>query len=108
MSRAEHPESGIDQHREWRSHEWSEKDCQCYVGPIYRPRPVRARVRPIRRERCLRADSLRPTGCLEGLWQCGSCPDTHTVLVCDECRPHHDADSTTDRGAILVWFSAQL
>ena len=36
-------------------------------------------------------------------WQCGGCPETHTVQVCDACRTAHDADAATGLGAVIDW-----
>lgn len=109
MTPAEQPKSDVDQHPEWQSgrHEWSEFDCQCYVGAPTSPGLSGHEFNPFDDTgHFVRRPCARP-GVWRGLWQCGSCPDTHTALVCGECRAHHDADAATGTGANLMWVPAQ-
>lgn len=109
MTLAEESGTGIDQHPEWHAetHEWSERDCRCYVGPPSSPGLSGHEFSPFDDKGVfVRKPCARP-GLWRGLWQCGGCPDTHTVLVCDQCRSHHDADAATGVGATLMWVIAQ-
>ena len=46
-------------------------------------------------------------GFWRGLWKYGGCPDTHTVLVCYQCRACHDADAEKGEGAVMMWVTAR-
>lgn len=109
MTSAQRLRTAVDQHPEWQSgrHEWSEVDCQCYVGPPLGAGLSGHEFTPFDdMGEFVRKPCARP-GAWRGLWQCGGCPDTHTVLVCDECRAHHDADAATGTGAALMWVRVQ-
>lgn len=109
MMRAEEPGTGIDQHPEWKSsrHEWSKADCQCYVGPPTSPGLSGHEFTPFDDKGDFGRKPCARPGVWRGLWQCGGCPRSHTVLVCGECRVHHDADAATSVGATLMWVRAQ-
>lgn len=83
------------------------KDCQCHVGPPIGPGFSGHEFSPVDEKGIfVRRPCARP-GVWRGFWQCGGCPDTHVALVCDECRAHHDADSTAADGAKLMWIRVQ-
>lgn len=97
-----------DNHPEWtESHNWLPNNCECFYRVDAESTLSGHEFTPFndRGESVSRPCARR--GVWRGLWQCGSCPDTHIVLVCDVCREHHDEDSSSAIGARIVWTPAQ-
>lgn len=98
-----------DHHQEWRAsvHEWSEIDCQWYFGTPTRLGLSGHEFTPFDKDGDFVRIPCARAGVWRGLWKCGGCPDTHTVLVCDQCRACHDADAETGEGALMMWVTAR-
>lgn len=86
----------------------TERQCECYHGPPTRKGLSGHEFSPFDSSGRWTRDRCEAPGLWRGLWQCGACPDTHTVLVCAECRLVHDADAATGLGAQLMWVTAHV
>lgn len=79
------------------------RQCECYHGVPAREGFSGHEFTPFDDTGNWTRDPCQGHGVWRGLWQCGGCPNTHTVLVCAECREAHDADAATGMGAQLMW-----
>lgn len=88
------------------TYEWSEHDCQCWHGAPRQAGLSGHEFSPFNANGVADYAICRSPGVWRGLWQCGGCPDTHTTLVCDECRGFHDADAASGVGVVMMWMKA--